>query len=105
MATTTKSMFAKYLRKDHGFWKIQSGGNQTCLCKHSSKYGGIYAYIEPGMGGVRIVTNGFSHFFNDFNKLGEFLARLEETAERNHNGLVQALYRTASARMMRTYAL
>jgi len=98
-------MFGKYLRKEHGFWRLKSDSNQVCYCKHSAKYGGIYAYIEPGMQGVKIVTNGMIQYFNDFNKLSEFLTRLEETAERNHNGLVQALYRSSNSHVLRTMML
>ncbi len=101
----TTGMFGKYLRKEHGFWRLKSDESQICYCKHSAKYGGIYAYIESGTPGVKIVTNGIVQFFNDFNKLSDFLARLEETATRNHDGLVHALYRSAGSRMLRTMTL
>ncbi len=98
-------MFGKYLRKEHGFWRLKADTNQVCYCKHSAKFGGIYAYIEPGTPGVRVVANGFVQYFTDFAKLSMYLDRLEETAERNHNGLVSALYRSANSRMLRTMTL
>jgi hypothetical protein len=98
-------MFGKYLRKEHGFWRLKADSNQVCYCKHSANYGGIYAYIEPGTPGVKIVANGFAQYFADFSKLSMYLDRLEQTAERNHNGLVSALYRSANSRMLRTMSL
>jgi hypothetical protein len=98
-------MFAKYLRKEHGFWRLKADSDQICYCKHSAKYGGIYAYIESGTPGVKIVANGFMEYFTDFSKLSMYLDQLEQNAERNHNGLVSALYRSANSRMLRTMTL
>ncbi|MHA1680675.1 MAG: hypothetical protein ACTSUE_06690 [Promethearchaeota archaeon] len=99
-------MFGKYLRKEAGFWRIKSNAaGMICYCKHSAKYGGIYAYIEPGKNGVKIITGGKSHYFDNFNSLSAFLSKLEEDSGNNLNGLVRTLYRSAGTRVMRTFAL
>jgi len=98
-------MFGKYLRKEHGFWRIKAENNQVCYCKHSPQYGGIYAYIEPGVNGVQIVTNGFTEFFNDFAKLGDFLSRIEAISEKNYNGLVRSLHLATASRSLRVMSL
>jgi len=98
-------MFGKFLRKEYGFWRLKADGNEVCFCKHSPTYGGIYAYIQPGIPGVRIVANGFVQQFADFTRLSSFLDQLEATAQKNHNGLVSALYRNTSSRSLRMLAL
>ncbi|MBD3185858.1 hypothetical protein GF325_03430 [Candidatus Bathyarchaeota archaeon] len=102
----TVGMFGKFLRKEAGFWRIKSQGNgMICYCKHNAKYGGIYAYIEPGKNGVKIITGGKSRFFDNFGALTDFLNKLEENSESNFNGLVRALYRNTGTKVMRTFAL
>lgn len=101
------TMFGKYLRREENFWRIKSnqGPNVICYCKHSSKCGGIYAYIKRGEKGVDIITQGKNYHFDDFNNLSNFLATLEEASEHNFNGLVKTLYRSASSRVLRNFAL
>ncbi len=98
----TVGMFGKFLRKEYGFWRISSETNTICYCKHNAKYGGIYAYIQPGTSGVRIVTQGISQYFTDFTKLGDFLGKLEDVAERNQNNLVRSLYLSVASRSLRS---
>ncbi|MHA1791233.1 MAG: hypothetical protein ACTSVI_01230 [Promethearchaeota archaeon] len=99
-------MYGKYLRKEQGFWRIKSNdSNVFCYCKHDEKYGGIYAYVYRYKSGVKIITGGREYFFDDFTKLSEFFARLEQESERNFNRLMRTLYLSSTSRVMRTFAL
>ena len=46
--------------------------------KHTSEIGGIYAIIESDRKGVKIMADGQDFFFNNFDKLDNFLNRLQQ---------------------------
>ncbi|MGQ4873356.1 MAG: hypothetical protein ACP6IY_04700 [Promethearchaeia archaeon] len=74
------SMYRSYLLSQN-FW-AKKGSDQKVFIKHSHKVGGIYAIIQTGENrGVRILVNGKSYFFNNFDKLDAFLNRLEQTQD------------------------
>ena len=78
------SMYRSYLLKNQ-FWakkgneKSDSNGNEKIFIKHNTEIGGIYAVINPDQKGVKIVVNGEEHWFNNFDKLDNFLSRLKQS--------------------------
>jgi hypothetical protein len=73
-------MYRSYLLGQN-FW-AKKGSDQQIFIKHSHKVGGIYAILQSGENrGVKIVVNGQSHFFNNFDKLDSFLNNLEQTQD------------------------
>src|SRR6056297_3335072 len=62
---------------DRGFWASprKADGNQPKVyMKHDSTIGGIYAYLQHR--GVKIVVDEESRFFNNFDRLEEYLEQL-----------------------------
>jgi hypothetical protein len=78
------SMYRSYLLKNQ-FWakkgneKSDSNENEKIFIKHDTEIGGIYAIINPEQKGVKIVVNGEEHWFNNFDKLDNFLSRLKQS--------------------------
>ncbi|MBY9005045.1 MAG: hypothetical protein KGD73_13795 [Candidatus Lokiarchaeota archaeon] len=78
------SMYRSYLLKNQ-FWakkgneKSDSIEHEKIFIKHDSEIGGIYAVINSEQKGVKIVVNGEEHWFNNFDKLDNFLSRLRQS--------------------------
>ena len=70
------SMYRNYLLKN-GFW-AEKLANKKVYLKHDNNIGGIYAIIqESPIKGVKIIISKKEYFFNNFNKLDEFLTNLQ----------------------------
>ena len=78
------SMYRSYLLKNQ-FWakkgneKSDSNEKEKIFIKHDSEIGGIYAIINAEHKGVKIIVNGEDHWFNNFDKLDNFLSRLKQS--------------------------
>lgn len=73
-------MYRSYLLSQN-FW-AKKGSDQQVFMKHSHKVGGIYAILQSGENrGVKILVNGRSYFFNNFDKLDAFLNQLEQNQD------------------------
>ena len=96
------SMYRSYLLKNQ-FWakkgneKSDSNGNEKIFIKHNTEIGGIYAVINPDQKGVKIVVNGEEHWFNNFDKLDNFLSRLKQS----ENDFMKILRRKNMASQLR----
>ena len=75
-------MYRSYLLKND-FWAKKGNekdpSTEKVFIKHDER-GGIYATIinETEKKGVKIITNGKEHFFNNFDKLDAFLSGLRQ---------------------------
>ena len=56
-----------------------SDDSDKIFIKHDSEIGGIYAIINAEYKGVKIVVHGEEHWFNNFDKLDNFLSRLKQS--------------------------
>ncbi|MFW9938876.1 MAG: hypothetical protein ACFFA8_08335 [Promethearchaeota archaeon] len=81
------SMYRSYLLKNQ-FWakkgneKGNDSNGEKIFIKHDSEVGGIYAIINSNEHkGVKIVVNGHEHWFNNFDKLDNFLSRLKQSED------------------------
>jgi hypothetical protein len=77
-------MYRSYLLKNQ-FWakkgneKGNNSNDEKIFIKHDSEIGGIYAIINSNdRKGVKIIVNGQEHWFNNFDKLDNFLSRLKQ---------------------------
>ncbi|MCP6718694.1 MAG: hypothetical protein KJI71_00495 [Patescibacteria group bacterium] len=70
-------MYRNYLLKKQ-FWAKKKADYLTFI-RHDPHNGGIYAKIKFDPKGVDITVNGETNFFNNFNKLDEFFAKLEHS--------------------------
>ena len=98
------SMYRSYLLKQN-FWakKGNEKGNdlvgEKVFIKHDSELGGIYAIIDNNdKKGVKIITNGEEHWFNNFDKLDMFLSRLKQ----NEDDFMKILRRKNISKRLRT---
>ncbi|MHA1149498.1 MAG: hypothetical protein ACTSR8_14785 [Promethearchaeota archaeon] len=74
------SMYRSYLLSQN-FW-AKKGSNQKVFIKHSHTVGGIYAILQSGENrGVKIIVEGRSYFFNNFDNLENFLNNLEQNQD------------------------
>ncbi len=76
-------MYRSYLLKNE-FWAKkgdESNGGGKIFMKHDVS-GPIYAFIQNGeKKGVKIVVNREEYFFDNFNKLDEFLTKLKQAPQ------------------------
>jgi hypothetical protein len=75
-------MYRSYLLKNQ-FWakkgNEKSEDQEKIFIKHDSEVGGIYAIINNNeRKGVKIIVGGEEHWFNNFDKLDNFLSRLKQ---------------------------
>ncbi len=87
------SMYRSYLLKNQ-FWakkgnEKSENEKEKIFIKHDSEIGGIYAIINAEHKGVKIVVNGEDHWFNNFDKLDNFLSSLRQ----NENAFMKILRR------------
>ncbi len=71
-------MYRSYLLKNN-FWAKkgnEKSDDEKVFIKHDSIVGGIYAIIQRENKGVKIISDGEEHFFNNFDKLDLFLNQL-----------------------------
>lgn len=78
------SMYRSYLLKND-FWAKKGNekdvnSQEKVYIKHNEAVGGIWAVIQnkSERKGVKLIVEGQEHFFNNFDKLDEFLNRLEQ---------------------------
>jgi len=99
------TMLEKYLRKEHGFWRVKTSDGRRWYCKHTTELGGIFAYIEQDTPGMTIVAGNVTMHLDHVAEVSDFLARVERAAARDYHHLVQALQRSRLARTLRTMTL
>ena len=79
-------MYRSYLLKNQ-FWakkgneKNGGEGEDKVFIKHDSTVGGIYAILSNEKKGVKIIVNGIERWFNNFDKLDNFLNRLQQSQD------------------------
>jgi len=75
------SMFRSYFLKN-GFYAKKGNekvvNTEKVYIKHTSEIGGIYAIVQSDRKGVKVVADGSEFFFNNFDKLDNFLNRLQQ---------------------------
>jgi hypothetical protein len=73
-------MYRNFLLENNFWAKKGNKGSKDkkIFIKHDPVVGGIYAIIEKNNRGVKIVANGKSFFFNNFDKLEIFLNQLKQ---------------------------
>ncbi len=81
------NMYRSYFLKN-GFYakkgNEKSATSEKVFMKHDENVGGIYAIVENGARkGVRLVVNGRPQFFDNFDKIDEFLSRLSQQNQQN----------------------
>lgn len=89
-------MYRSYLLKNQ-FWAKKKTNHLTFI-RHDPHNGGIYATIKVNPKGVDITVNGEITFFNNFDKLDEFFAKLEHS----QNEFQKILNRKLMSRKLRT---
>jgi len=74
-------MFRSYFLKN-GFYAKKGNekvvNTEKVYIKHTSEIGGIYAIVQSDRKGVKVVADGSEFFFNNFDKLDNFLNRLQQ---------------------------
>jgi len=80
------SIYKSYLLKNE-FWakkgNLQHPDQEQVFIKHDVNVGGIYAKIICNPKGVVISFNGDTQFFNNFDKIDEYLAKISQNNEFN----------------------
>ena len=78
------SMYRSFFLKN-GFYAKKGNEKpenvEKVYIKHTSEIGGIYAIIPSDRKGVKIMVDGQDFFFNNFDKLDNFLNRLQQTKD------------------------
>ncbi len=98
-------MFRRYLLKNK-FWPVKNTNGETVFMTHSASQGGIYAHLvrENDRRGVKIVTGDDENFFDNFEKLDEYLDNLRRSA-RSQSKFVSILERRSRQAYFRQLAL
>lgn len=89
-------MFRNYLLQNN-FW-AKKGADCNVYMRHDSANGGIYAIIKTDPRGVEITVNGETLFFNNFDELDGFLAKINHS----RNEFQRILTRKLMSRKLRT---
>jgi len=98
-------MFRRYLLKNK-FWPVKNHNNETVFVTHNPIHGGVYAHIvrENDRRGVKIITADEETFFDNFEKLDEYLENLRRSA-RSQENFVSILERRSRQAYFRQLAL
>ena len=94
-------MYRSYLLKQN-FWAKKGNekdlNSEKVYIKHNLS-GGVYAIIQNGeRKGVKIIYDGLEYFFNNFDKLDNFLHRIEQ----QQDDFMKILRRKNISRRLRT---
>jgi len=101
-------MYKNFLLQ-HDFWPSTGqtdDGQPKTYMKHDEMIGGIYAYLQHR--GVKIVANNESRFFNNFDKLEDYLDKLYLKARSSTNktsSFMQILNRRDRSKVLRKIPL
>ena len=95
-------MYRSYLLKNNFYAKKGNEKDPSAdkvFIKHEQDIGGIYAIIQNNdKKGVKIISNGETHYFNNFDKLDVFLSNLKQRSD----DFMRILRRKDISRRLRT---
>lgn len=98
-------MYRSYLLKNNFYAKKGNEKDPSAdkvFIKHEHDIGGIYAIIQNNdKKGVKIISNGEAHYFNNFDKLDMFLSNLKQRSD----DFMRILRRKNISRRLRTLEL
>ena len=98
-------MFRRYLLKNR-FWPVKNRNGETVFVTHNASQGGVYAFLERQneRRGVRIVAGDEETFFDNFEKLDEYLDQIKRST-RSQSNFVSILERRSRQAYFRQLAL